>query len=263
MRKLLILVLTVTILFSGCVDNRVQTVKRGDNISINYIGRFWDGKVFDTSIESVAKANGIYNPGDGYGPANFTVGKRQVIEGLDEGVIGMKLGEPKIIMVPPEKGYPIDPSKIQVIPIISELPATRVLPKVFEIPISQFERAWGPYHSAGDTVKINGTNINITVTNITAKRVSLKYDLTVGYNLWDSRMPWNETVIKIDDTNITLRKNLTRNETLGSNPFITTVIDVNDTTVTLRHKTSIITDQNPEVAGKTLFFNVTLISIDK
>jgi FKBP-type peptidyl-prolyl cis-trans isomerase 2 len=288
MRKLLILILTVAILLSGCVDKTVQTVKNGYNISVDYVGSYENGKVFDTSIESVAKANGLFKQGARYEPLNFTVGKKQVIEGFDEGVIGMKKGETKNLTISPEKAYPINPDKIQVSPIIQELPATRVLPKVFEVPISQFKQFFGPNHSVGDTVTIPDTNINITVTNVTSQ-VSLKYNLTVGYNI-RGREPWNETVIKIDDNNITLKPNVTRNSIIQFQdvPFNSTVIDINDMNITLRHNpipptritvpgmfgqmmnttvsfndTSIIMDQNSEVAGKTLLFNVTLISIDK
>lgn len=289
MKKLLILILAAAILFSGCVDKTGQAVKKGDNISVNYVGSFQDGKVFDTSIESVAKANGLFTPGATYNPLNFTVGNRQVIEGFDDGVIGMKKGDTRSLTIPPEKAYKVDPRNIQVSPIILELPATRVIPRVFEIPISQFEQSFGPNHSVGDTITIPDTNINSTIMNITSE-VSLKYNMTVGYNIWNSGAPWNETVIKIDDKNITTKPNISINEViqLEGAPFNTTVVDVNATNITLRHnripdtrvkvpgmfgqmmdmkisfnETSIIMDQNPEVAGKTLIFNITLISIDK
>jgi FKBP-type peptidyl-prolyl cis-trans isomerase 2 len=286
MKKFLILLLSAMILFSGCVE---KNVKNGDNITVNYIGRFQDGKVFDTSIESVAKANGLFNPGARYEPLKFTVGNRKVIQGFDEGVIGMKVGETKVLTIPPEKAYPINPDKIQVGPIIQHVPATTIIPKVFEIPFAQFEQFFGQNHSAGDTVKIPDTNINITIKNISSK-VSLTYDLNVGYDVWDARAPWNETVVKIDDTNITLKPKVKKNDIIQfpKYPWNTTVIDVNNENITLRHnpipettitvpgmfgqmvpmkisfnETSIIMDQNPEVAGKTLIFNVTLISIDR
>jgi peptidylprolyl isomerase len=289
MKKLLILILAAAILLSGCVDKTVQTVKNGDNISVDYVGSFQDGKVFDTSIESVAKANNLSNPNAQYEPLNFTVGTRSVIEGLDEGVIGMKVGDTKTLTIPPEKGYPIDPSRIQVSPIIQELPATSVIPRVLEVPTSQFEQVFGPNHSVGDTVTIPDTNINVTITNMTPE-ISLKYNLNVGSNIWDSRAPWNETVIKIDDKNITVKPKITKNEIIQFQgaPFNTTVIDVNDTNITLRHnripdkritvpgmfgqmedmkvsfnETSVIMDRNSEVAGKTLLFNITLRSIEK
>lgn len=288
MNKLLILILAVVIIFSGCVE---KTVKKGDNISVNYVGSYEDGKVFDTSIESVAKANELFNEGATYEPLKFTVGNTPsaVIEGFDEGVIGMKVGQTKKLTIPPEKAYPINPDMIQASPIIQELPATRVIPEVFEIPKGQFEEYFGENHSAGDIVQIPDTNINLTVTNITSE-VSLKYKLKEGSNIWDSRAPWNETVVKIKDKNITIRPNIKKNDIIQFQgaPFNSTVIDLNDKNITLRHnpippttvvvpgmfgqmehmkisfnETSVIMDRNSEAAGKTLIFNVTLISIDK
>src|SRR5659263_216070 len=223
MKKLLILILAAAILFSGCVDKTVQTVKNGDNISVDYVGSFQDGKVFDTSIESVARANNLSNPSAQYEPLNFTVGTRSVIEGFDEGVIGMKVGDTKTLTIPPEKGYPVDPSRIQVSPIIQDLPATSVIPRVLEVPSSQFEQIFGPNHSVGDTVTIPDTNINLTITNMTPE-ISLKYNLIVGSNIWDSRAPWNETVIKIDDKNITVKPKITKNEMMQKEEKIVSVL---------------------------------------
>lgn len=43
-----------------------------DKVKINYIGRRMDGSVFDTSIERVAKDNGIWTEDRTYGPATVT-----------------------------------------------------------------------------------------------------------------------------------------------------------------------------------------------
>lgn len=64
-----------------------------------------DGKVFDTSLGSVAKQNNIYNSQRDYSPLNFTIGKGQMIKGFDEGVIGMKVGETKKIHLSPSEAY--------------------------------------------------------------------------------------------------------------------------------------------------------------
>jgi FKBP-type peptidyl-prolyl cis-trans isomerase 2 len=290
MKKIFLLIMVAAILLGGCVDKTEKAVKIGDNISVDYTGSYEDGKVFDTSIESVARANDL-PARETYKPLKFKVGQKPpaVIVGFDKGVIGMKKGETKTLRIPPEEAYPINPGMIQVSPIVQDLPLTRTIPKVFEIPLEQFEQYFGKNHSTGDIVQIPDTNINITVKNVTSK-VSLSYNLKVGSNIWDKRAPWNETVLKIDDTNITIKPNVTKNEIIQfpDAPFNTTVVNVNETNITLRHnpipdttitvpgmfgqmtnmkisfnKTSMIMDRNPETAGKTLIFNVTLVSIDK
>ena len=50
-----------------------------------------DGTVFDTS--------------EGYGPLEFIQGKRNIITGLDNGILGMQVGETKEIKVAPAQAY--------------------------------------------------------------------------------------------------------------------------------------------------------------
>jgi FKBP-type peptidyl-prolyl cis-trans isomerase 2 len=134
---LAILLLVSTILGSGCADNGSEggdsrEVKSGDMVQVDYTGNLEDGTVFDTSREDVAKQAGIYVDGREYVPLTFVVGSGQVIKGFDEGVVGMKVGEEKKLMIPPEEAYgEYDEARILVIPIEelnvtnrSELPET-------------------------------------------------------------------------------------------------------------------------------------------
>ncbi len=64
----------------------------GSNITVNYVGSFTDGKIFDSSI-----ARGT--------PFTFILGAGQVIPGWDQGIVGMKVGGKRVLIVPPELGY--------------------------------------------------------------------------------------------------------------------------------------------------------------
>lgn len=118
-----ILLLVSTILGSGCTDNGrdggdSRTVKPGDKVHVDYTGKFENGTVFDTSREDVAKQAGIYVEGREYAPLTFVVGAGQVIQGFNEGVVGMKVGEEKTLTIPPEEAYgKYDEARIMVIPI--------------------------------------------------------------------------------------------------------------------------------------------------
>ena len=284
MKKFLILLLAAMILFSGCVGQKSiqKTVKNGDKISIDYIGSLPDGKVFDTSIEKVAEENNIFMPGRKYEPLKLTVGRGEVIPGFDEGVVGMSVGETKTLTIPPEQGYgPTNPELIRAYPVIQVVP--KKFPMVFEIPLDEFEAAFGKGHKVEDIVTIPRTSINLTIVNITTN-VSLSYNFKVGDQV-PSGAPWNETVVKIDDKNMTVNYSVKKNDVVQFRnvPWNTTVIDVNDDNITLRHNaipdtiipsmfgqmkvsfndTSIIMDQNHALAGKTLVFKVMLKSIDK
>ena len=72
-------------------DPKTRVVAEGDQVRVNYIGRFADGSVFDSS--------------EGHDPLEFTVGSGQVIDGFDQAVIGLIPGETRKVVVSPEEGY--------------------------------------------------------------------------------------------------------------------------------------------------------------
>lgn len=86
-----------------------MSITEGDSITIEYVGRFEDGSVFDTSRYAVAAEAGLDeaqdNNEDDYSPLSFTVGENEVIEGLDEAVVGMTDGEKSTVTIQPEKAY--------------------------------------------------------------------------------------------------------------------------------------------------------------
>jgi peptidylprolyl isomerase len=70
--------------------------KAGDSVSMNYTGRLADGTVFDSNIDPKFKH---------VEPFIFTLGAGQVIPGWDKGIVGMKVGEKKTLVIPPEDAY--------------------------------------------------------------------------------------------------------------------------------------------------------------
>jgi FKBP-type peptidyl-prolyl cis-trans isomerase FkpA len=66
-------------------------VRAGQVVSVNYDGRFPDGRQFDAS-----------DPGD---PIQFPIGVRRVIDGWDQGVVGMHVGGKRQLIIPPALGY--------------------------------------------------------------------------------------------------------------------------------------------------------------
>ncbi len=118
---------------SAAPADPVNSVAAGDTISVNYVWSLQeDGSVFDTSIQSVAEANDMYNPARPYEPLSFTVGAGQMIPGFDSGVVGMQIGETKTITIAPADGYgersdeaiqdiPSDPFDEQgIVPVVGE-----------------------------------------------------------------------------------------------------------------------------------------------
>ena len=73
-------------------------IKTWDNITVDYIWRLEDGTIFDTSIESVAKACWKYNESRDYSEwLTFEVWAGQMIKWFDEWVVWMKVWQTKTV----------------------------------------------------------------------------------------------------------------------------------------------------------------------
>lgn len=77
----------------------------GEQVEVNYTGKFLDGKVFDTSIESVAKDADVYSESRTYEPFSFLLGQRQVILGWDVGIKLLKEGGKATLILPSYLAY--------------------------------------------------------------------------------------------------------------------------------------------------------------
>jgi len=64
----------------------------GDTVTMNYVGAFSDGTVFDAS-----EAHGQ--------PFTFTLGAGSVIAGWEQGIPGMREGGKRTLVIPPSLGY--------------------------------------------------------------------------------------------------------------------------------------------------------------
>lgn len=69
-----------------------EAVKSGDSVEVNYLGTFLDGKKFDSSYDR----NETFS---------FNVGAGQVISGWDQGLVGMKVGGKRKLLIPSDLAY--------------------------------------------------------------------------------------------------------------------------------------------------------------
>lgn len=69
-----------------------EEVKNGQTAVVHYVGKLTDGTIFDASERR----------GE---PFEFPLGAGMVIKGWDQGVLGMKVGEKRILTIPSELGY--------------------------------------------------------------------------------------------------------------------------------------------------------------
>ena len=65
----------------------------GDSVTVNYVGALTDGTVFDASANH------------GSSGFTFTLGAGQVIQGWDQGIVGMKVGGKRELVIPASLAY--------------------------------------------------------------------------------------------------------------------------------------------------------------
>lgn len=105
----------------------------GDTVYVNYAGRLLNGKVFDTSIASIAKTAGLDQPGRPYEPIKFVVGQSKVIAGWDEGLLLMNEGSKATFVIPSNLAYDDQGSPDGAIPPSSTLVFDVELVKVVRV----------------------------------------------------------------------------------------------------------------------------------
>lgn len=67
----------------------------GDTVTVNYVGSLTNGTIFDASANHPQTKNGF----------SFVLGQGHVIKGWDEGLVGMKVGGKRKLVIPPGLAY--------------------------------------------------------------------------------------------------------------------------------------------------------------
>ncbi|ESO83162.1 hypothetical protein LOTGIDRAFT_101671, partial [Lottia gigantea] len=65
----------------------------GDEVSVHYTGKLENGAVFDSSVLQQRD------------PISFTLGAGRVIPGWEQGILGMCVGEKRLLTIPPQLAY--------------------------------------------------------------------------------------------------------------------------------------------------------------
>ncbi len=261
----------------------ILTVQTGDNLTVNYVGTFGSspqqGRVFDTSIYSVATENQSYpksleyqsrgarsaytplpvhvGPSGSYSIGNLTFGT--VVTGFWQGIIGLSGNQTRTIDIQPVLAYgPQNLSCLVTAPLSLRVTA------VSSIPISDFSTLFPNVTASPGTVFPDptfGWNDSVYAVNLTT--VVVQSLATVGEVSQPNGLPF--TVSAVNATTITLSSELTpANAGLvlgqvggsgicGTTKFIVSAVNLGAGTYTENF--------NPETRGETLDFTVTVIDI--
>jgi FKBP-type peptidyl-prolyl cis-trans isomerase 2 len=256
-----------------------KVVSSGSLTSLNYTLRDGaaDGVILETTLESVARANNLYTTGATYKPFQVMIGSNSVIVGFEKGLIGMKKGEKKLIMVPPAEGYGTEPR-------LQEVPKSQIAP-VFTI--TQPMKAFGDVISQtvqksqlNDEMKnsvlgqtLTGANgATAKVTAVTPDSITFdienvdnpfyKKDIKVGAITENQAATFKITSIEKDEVTIEV--------TNKQSPFYNKKFEVGESLeLPQGGKISIVSIDNDKVtigeqhpmAGKTLFFDVEITEV--
>ena len=243
----------------GFGNENVKVIKEGDEISVWYYGYIYYGgerRIFDTNIKEVAMDNTTYPKtltytwsGD-FKPLNFTVGDGTMIKGFDLGVRGMKEGETRTIIVPPDQGYVFSWKSVKNYSMEEDIPVIQSLP------LDDFEERTGEQNPADNSVykdKKYGWDLLVLEVKPTQNKVTVLNNPVEG----EYYMPYNNVtdfkvhVERIKNGMIHIRY------VIGKLPILLPdgglIDEVWDGHFRINY--------NKEVAGKTLYFVVTVIKI--
>jgi peptidylprolyl isomerase len=210
-----------------------QPIKKGDTVQIIYTVKYENGSIFDS------------------GNFTFDVGSGEVIDGVDEGIIGMKIGESKTIVVPPEKGYGnYDEMKI------IEIPRMQTFNRTEKLSVEQFNLTFQVEPELNKVYKLEGMNWPVRVVTIENDTVIVRHEPEdqMEYPMKDSLgNVYGIAKIMVTDENLTINITPIKNSKIYTIVGIGKIIDFNETDMKI--------DFNHELAGKTLVFDIKVLNV--
>lgn len=264
----------------------VRSIMSGDEVSLNYVGRLEDGRVFDTSLWYVAQDDGQYpksltfsrRSNDSYIPLPMTAGDygpNGTIKGFALGVIGMHVGDTRIIEVPPDEGYPLRPERISTINLTDTVPVTEVMTE------DEFKMFYNAEPVPMDSLLHYFWGWTVVVASVSDGYVTVKSQPTVGQSVYPYGNPnlltdpsgWEVRVVGYDAAadggrgRITVQHMITPEDVyrvkgtdIAGNVLIVWDYDATNGTFQI-HRSDKNTGYNAEISGRTLYFEVTIISV--
>ncbi len=252
-------VLLLLLLTPGCISQKDETdidisspvLQSGDFVKIDFMGKTAeDGEVFHTSYAEVAFDPDItksksFTFAEKYEPLSLTLGKGEVFPALEAGIVGMGIGETRIINLNPDEGYGERlPQRIV------SLPRIATLPRLTEVSISDFKGVTGRDPELNETIPLNYWNV--TIVNISQPNMTLSHE---PENNTIATTEYGPALVTLNDTHVVTRLTPELDRVVVTSYGVGIIEDVNDTHFTL--------DYNHPLAGKTLTFEVKVRDIIK
>ena len=274
----------------------MQSAEQGDFVSIKFAGRYENGTLFDTNYRGLAEQEGLSPFNIKQDTLNFTLGEHTVIEGLEEGIIGMKQGEKKSFAVLPEKAYgqviennvlqwpsKIDRNKKAVVGRVARLSKKEVLDSL-EVIGPDGEKIDNKTVVQGQVIYAPDSNVDYIVRQVKGDDVNVFINVSVGDHIRLPGTTWNSTVITMNMTDIIVMQDPSLGDDSSTQWGVYNVtvfteegytlttqliegmrLDVNGKygTIVNIDDQAVTFDANHPLAGKTLTFEVELVDLAK
>ncbi len=254
MRKKGLVILLLLIPTLGCLsylqegftpfnsNENIAVVKKGDTVEVNYILATTDEIVLDTSFPEVA--NWGLNASLEDAPVLLKLGDGRVIEGFEKALIGMKVGEQKEVLIPPDKAFGNwSEEHVKTFSRTSHFPRTDVISRNEFTVLFQDEPIEGRVYSM--------TFWNLSVLEIAGNEIKIVNNAINGS--FDSNR--GSVVVEVADADITVRIDPIINSTVITLDGVGKVIAVSDASYTV--------DLNHPLAGQSLLIFVRVEKIIK
>jgi FKBP-type peptidyl-prolyl cis-trans isomerase 2 len=262
------------------------SIKIGDQVTLDYTGKLPDGRIFDTSLWYVAQDDALYpksltftyRSNETYKPFSMVAGKYGAggtIEGFAMGVVGLSVGDHRTIEIPPEKGYPVNPNQLVTIDVVQEVPATEVFT------LGDFEAYYSTPPVALDQLQHFFWKWDVIVASVSDGFATVVSQPTIGSNVYPFGNPeinadtgWPVKVISYDASALDGAGMIKLQHMIGPNDVYlrkgtdadgqTFILwDYNTANGTFQiHRSDSNTGYNAEVSGRTLYFEITIISVE-
>mgnify|MGYP001276423284 CR=1 FL=1 len=210
-------------------------VEIGDKVTLTYVGTFENGTLFDNNT------------------IDFRVGDNTLLPGFEYGIIGMKPGEQKNVIVEPEYGYGVWSTDL-----LEVMEAEYTLNKYFDLSMEVAEAQTKGEIKVGNTVTLKDYMWMMKVTDIDREFGEVRFEHkptlnSIYYNpllVW-----WPVRIMEIQDSKIIVRHEPKIGSSIRKGTGQKGVVINAD-------EESVVVDYNHAMAGKTLIFDVKIHEVD-
>ncbi len=251
----LIIGAVVLILLMGLLYIQLTKVKISDGVvvTLDYTGYTDDGKVFDTSLQTVGLQEGLNK--QAYQPITFTVGTKEMIPGFESAILGLGVGDKKKFTVTSDQAYGAPKPEL-----IINLPILLNLTKYSVISSDSFKQNFNKEPKVDEILLRDDISWSMKVVDVNTTSVKIEHLLSLGQFVNLTGTQWGAVVSSVDDKYVILKQSPKIGEKMAlpspqGGVLVGIVKEVKADSFTI--------DANSPLAGRDLTFEVEVKEVKK